>query len=68
MVTKQWEYYCYACGQLRLYVSKKGEKPCKCNYCQKSNIEIGEVGCPELTKLRYGKGGTPPDEIDVVFY
>jgi hypothetical protein len=68
MIRKHWEYYCYACEQLRLYVSRKEEKPNKCNRCQSKNIEIGEVGCPELTKLRYGKGERPPDELDITYY
>lgn len=50
---KQWEYYCHGCKQLRLYVSRNEEKPCKCARCSSDNIQIGEIGCPELTKLRY---------------
>jgi len=65
---KQWEYYCHGCKQLRLYVSRKEEKPCKCARCSSENIQIGEIGCPELTKLRYGNDSELSGDFSIEFY
>ena len=65
---KAWEYYCWGCKQLRLYISRKGEKPTQCARCKHQHVEVGEVGDPELTKLRYGNNGEPPTDISVEIY
>lgn len=70
MVTKHWEYYCYACGQLRLHVCRpnKPDKPKKCLGCGGANITVDDVGSKELTKLRYGKNEPPPEDTEIQYY
>jgi len=46
------EYYCYNCGQLRLFAFPKDQKPTECGNCGSNQIEIGEIGSEKLSGLR----------------
>lgn len=58
VIAARWEYFCNACGTLRLYAKDNG-RPTACGRCRSPNIQIGELGAPELTKLREERRGTP---------
>lgn len=47
------EYYCYDCGELRLFAFPNKD-PIHCGNCKSTKIEVGEIGTKKLTKLRKG--------------
>jgi DNA-directed RNA polymerase subunit RPC12/RpoP len=50
----KWEYFCFNCGQLRLYLTvfEVYDKPTKCRNCGSYNIKVGEINTLNKEELK----------------